>query len=191
MLSRQGEIVTASQIEAHLAKGRRVSRWHQRIGELRDDGWDILGSEGRASLKPGEYLLEHGRPTLPSRRPASRLPAAVRRAVIARDGACRFKLGSGQECGLADGDIDPETGRPAKLSVDHDIPRSAGGSDDPSNLQAMCRRHQLAKRNFYAGARPYLPAVLKAASRQEKRDAYEWLAGYFGQELPPAPGGSS
>jgi 5-methylcytosine-specific restriction endonuclease McrA len=31
------------------------------------------------------------------------------------------------------------------LSVDHIVPKAAGGSDDPRNLGPLCRRHNSAK----------------------------------------------
>jgi hypothetical protein len=51
-----------------------------------------------------------------------KIPAAVRQTVYERDGlACR-------RCGTPD-----------DLTLDHVIPWSAGGSDDASNLQTLCR----------------------------------------------------
>jgi len=40
-----------------------------------------------------------------------------------------------------------DTGNP--LTVDHLVPKAAGGSDDPGNLRTLCRRHNSAK-----GTRP-------------------------------------
>jgi 5-methylcytosine-specific restriction protein A len=52
------------------------------------------------------------------------IPAAVRNYVFQRDGhRC-------QSCG--------KTGKKAKLQVDHIVPLAKGGSNDLSNLQALC-----------------------------------------------------
>lgn len=37
-----------------------------------------------------------------------------------------------------------------KLHVDHKIPRSLGGTDDPDNLQALCSDCNEGKKNFYS-----------------------------------------
>lgn len=58
--------------------------------------------------------------------PRIAIPAAVRNYVFQRDGhGC-------QSCG--------KTGKKAKLQVDHIVPLAKGGSNDLSNLQALCAR---------------------------------------------------
>lgn len=64
-------------------------------------------------------------PRQPSRKP---IPRHVRQAVLSRDGnACHY-------CGSGD-----------NLCLDHRIPHSKGGSDDPENLVAACRSCNSAK----------------------------------------------
>ena len=53
---------------------------------------------------------------------------AVRAAILERDGHC-------MRCGRSD----------CILHVDHIIPKSRGGSDDPANLRALCRECNLRK----------------------------------------------
>ena len=51
------------------------------------------------------------------------------------------------ECGICGEPIDPDVSGndPDGVTVDHKLPRHAGGSDDPSNLQAAHRRCNEAK----------------------------------------------
>ena len=51
----------------------------------------------------------------------------IREQIIRRDGCC-------QQCGAEE-----------KLSVDHIVPRSLGGDDNPSNLQVLCSSCNSAK----------------------------------------------
>ena len=81
------------------------------------------------------------------------IPAAVRRAVWARDqGRCSWPLDSGGRCGSTH-----------RLELDHVVPWAAGGDDSSANLRLTCRAHNaLAARaafgsrcvDRYAAARP-------------------------------------
>ena len=67
----------------------------------------------------------------------------IREQIIRRDGCC-------QQCGAEE-----------KLSVDHIVPRSLGGDDNPSNLQVLCSSCNSAKGGrFFERAKtpPTLPA---------------------------------
>jgi len=69
-------------------------------------------------------------PVLGARSPSERqLPVHIRAIVLARDGL---------ECQRCHGGLYDAHGQPS-LTVDHIVPRSAGGSDDLSNLQTLCR----------------------------------------------------
>jgi hypothetical protein len=60
-----------------------------------------------------------------------RVPAAVRRAVFARDGEqCTFVDEQGRRCSSR-----------AFLELDHIESRALGGSDDAANLRVACRAH--------------------------------------------------
>ena len=68
-------------------------------------------------------LLDYGRTTY-------RPPADLTRHVIARDQTCRF----------------PTCNRKAhRCELDHTHPWHTGGTTDPANLNALCRRHHHAK----------------------------------------------
>lgn len=72
------------------------------------------------------------------------IPAATRKAVIARDnGRCRA-------CGI--GDID-------NLHCDHIVPESKGGKATTDNLQAMCSVCNNRKGQTQTGELPILPPV--------------------------------
>jgi hypothetical protein len=59
------------------------------------------------------------------------LPDSVRRFIHRRDKVCQYTdRETGQRCG----------GK-FRLEVDHIIPRSEGGSNDPGNLRLLCRPH--------------------------------------------------
>ena len=53
--------------------------------------------------------------------------------------------------------------------VDHIVPRSAGGTDDPENLQGLCQHHNAAKgdgrAHYYAPRGPAVPAGAGTTSR--------------------------
>lgn len=65
----------------------------------------------------------------------------VRRIILARDGhACHFVIRT-----VKGGSPLPIVCGAYATHVDHRIPKSRGGSDDPSNLISLCVRHHRAK----------------------------------------------
>jgi hypothetical protein len=76
-------------------------------------------------------------------RPSRRLPSAVRRVVLKRDGLrCTWHSADGMRCQSR-----------AWLEHDHIQPRGVGGNDDASNLHMYCRAHnQLAAEQTYGKA---------------------------------------
>jgi 5-methylcytosine-specific restriction enzyme A len=77
---------------------------------------------------PDGWCDAHRRPPFATSAPMPPGWAALRAAVLARDG---------RTCQLC--------GSPA-TDVDHIVPRSAGGSDDPANLRSLCARCHRHKR---------------------------------------------
>lgn len=88
-------------------------------------GWISRGPTDRRGVACGSWTLHVGLPEIPRR---AALKDATRQAVFDRDGhRCR-------SCGATQ-----------DLGVDHVVPWSRGGSDDPDNLQTLCRRCNASK----------------------------------------------
>ncbi len=108
-----------------------AAEWARRIRELRDEeGYDILTHNDLESLKPGEYILQSPKPRPAFARSVSK---EIRSLVLARNGfTC-------QMCGAGAGEPNPfDTTKKTRLHIGHIIDKSHGGSDDFSNLRAIC-----------------------------------------------------
>ena len=108
-----------------------ASEWARRIRELRnEEGYQILTHNDRSDLKPGQYILLE-----PNPRPAFArgISKEVRAYVLDRNGfTC-------QMCGAVAGEPHPfDPSRKTRLHIGHIIDKSMGGTDDPSNLRALC-----------------------------------------------------
>ena len=108
-----------------------VSEWARRVRELRnEEGYDILTNNDRSDLKPGQYILEDVRP-----KPAfaREIRKETRAYVLDRNG---FNC---QMCGAVAGEPHPyDLTQKTRLHIGHVIDKSTGGTDDPSNLRALC-----------------------------------------------------
>ncbi|GHV10544.1 hypothetical protein FACS1894219_00160 [Clostridia bacterium] len=108
-----------------------VSEWARRVRELRnEEGYQILTHNDRSDLKPGQYVLEDAKPQPAFAREISK---EVRAYVLDRNGfTC-------QMCGAVAGEPHPyDPTRKTRLHIGHIIDKSMGGTDDPSNLRALC-----------------------------------------------------
>ncbi len=108
-----------------------ITEWARRVRELRnEEGYEILTHKDRADLKPGEYLLLNAKPQPAFARSISK---ETRAYVLDRNGfTC-------QMCGAVAGEVHGfDAGRKTRLHLGHIIDKSMGGSDDPSNLRALC-----------------------------------------------------
>lgn len=108
-----------------------VSEWARRVRELRnEEGYQILTHNDRSFLKPGQYLLENSKPQPAFAREISK---ETRAYVLDRNGfTC-------QMCGAVAGELHPhDPARKTRLHIGHIVDKSMGGTDDPSNLQALC-----------------------------------------------------
>lgn len=108
-----------------------ISEWARRVRELRtEEGYLILTHNDRSELKPGEYLLETPKPQPAFERAISKETRAI---VLDRNGfTC-------QMCGAVAGEPHPyDPGRKTRLHIGHIIDKSMGGTDDASNLRAIC-----------------------------------------------------
>ena len=152
------------------------SEWARRVRELRDEeGWPILTNNDRSDLKPGEYLLAGEPPESPDQRLQRGISQKTRAEVLDRDGS------TCQMCGLAAGDMDPITGRPARLHMGHIVDKSLGGGDDPDNLRTLCSSCNQGAKNITT-EKPswvWLLAQIRRSSVADQRRAFEWLATKF------------
>ncbi len=113
------------------AVAENQSEWARRVRELRtEEGYLILTHNDRSELKPGQYLLETPKPQPAFERSISK---ETRAYVLDRNGfTC-------QMCGAVAGEAHPyDPSRKTRLHLGHVIDKSVGGSDDPSNLRAIC-----------------------------------------------------
>lgn len=119
-----------NQYELREAAGN-ITEWARRVRELRQlEGYDIHTDKDDSSLRPGEYKLVSAKP-----RPVidDRISAEVRAFVLDRNGfTC-------QMCGAGAGEPQPtDPTKKTRLHLGHIIDLSQGGSNDPTNLRALC-----------------------------------------------------
>ena len=108
-----------------------ISEWARRVRELRnEEGFQILTHNDRSELKPGQYLLLSAKPEPAFERGISKETRAI---VLDRNGfTC-------QMCGAGAGEPHPfDASRKTRLHLGHVIDKSMGGTDDASNLRAVC-----------------------------------------------------
>lgn len=127
-LANVGRVMDSDELRA--AAGN-ISEWARRVRELRtEEGYQILTHNDRADLKPGQYLLESSKPQPAFAREISK---EMRGLVLDRNGfTC-------QMCGAVAGEQHPyDDGRKTRLHIGHIIDKSMGGTDDLTNLRAIC-----------------------------------------------------
>jgi hypothetical protein len=150
------------------------TEWARRVRELRDEeGFRILTHHDRDELKPGEYLLEDPKPQPAFSRDIS---AETRAFVLDRNGyTC-------QMCGAAAGDPDPlHPGRKIRLQIGHIIDKTMGGTDEPSNLRALCSNCNEGSANATL-MRPDLKKLLievRRATNGDQLEVLKWLLQKF------------
>jgi len=108
-----------------------ITEWARRVRELRtEEGYQIQTHNDRSDLKPGQYILEDPTPKPAFERTISK---ETRAFVLDRNGfTC-------QMCGAVAGEPHPyDSSRKTRLHIGHIIDKSQGGTDDPSNLRALC-----------------------------------------------------
>lgn len=159
--------------ELRLVSGN-ISEWGRRVRELRDEeGFQILTHNDLSELKPGEYLLNSPKPIPAFERSISKESRAF---VLDRNGfTC-------QQCGAVAGE--PHTynnSRKTRLQIGHVIDKSQGGSDDPSNLRALCSVCNEGSANLTLD-RPSLHKLLvqvRRATASDQRELLKWLQTKF------------
>ncbi|GHU43315.1 hypothetical protein FACS1894190_13670 [Spirochaetia bacterium] len=169
-----GKVMTSDE----LRKVAGTSEWARRVRELRDEeGYQILTNHDRAELKIGEYLLENDKPQPAFERSISK---ETRAYVLDRNGfTC-------QMCGAVAGEPHPyDPTKKTRLHIGHIIDKSMGGTDDPSNLRAICSVCNEGASNVTL-TRPDLQKLLIQVRRATIADQLEllnWLAKKFPQKI--------
>ncbi|MBK7492649.1 MAG: HNH endonuclease [Nitrosomonas sp.] len=150
------------------------SEWARRVRELRtEEGYLILTHNDRSELKPGQYLLETPKPQPAFERAISK---ETRAYVLDRNGfTC-------QMCGAVAGESHPyDSTRKTRLHIGHIIDKSKGGSDEASNLRAVCSICNEGTQNATL-IRPDLKQLLiqiRRATSADQLEVLKWLIAKF------------
>lgn len=187
-LDNVGKVITRDQIiqvcGINKKTGAAYENWHQRLSELRtDEGYTILSLRDTSLLGVSEYML----PYITKREKVNKRVTPTSRAwnlILERANYCCEWNEGGQICNLKNGDKDPIGGGTVKLTADHMTPHSVGDLVDPNNIdewQVLCGRHQVIKKNYWDSTTGKLniEAIIQAASREDKKRAYDLLNSYF------------
>jgi len=151
-----------------------TSEWARRVRELRnEEGMNIVTHNDRSDLKVGEYLLIDLKIKPSFERGISK---ETRAYVLNRNGfTC-------QMCGAAAGEPHPyDEGRKTRLHIGHIIDKSMGGTDDPSNLRAICSVCNEGASNLTLN-RPQaikLLAQIRRAPTSDQLDVLKWVIQKF------------
>jgi len=151
-----------------------VSEWARRVRELRDEeGYRILTHNDRSDLKPGQYIMIEPNPQPAFARGISK---ETRAYVLDRNGfTC-------QMCGAVAGEPHQyDKSRKTRLHIGHIIDKTQGGSDDPSNLRALCSVCNEGASNITLDRPSYekLLAQVRRATGTEQLKVLEWLISKF------------
>lgn len=166
-LANVGRVVDSEE----LREVAKISEWARRVRELRtDEGYQILTHNDRGDLKPGQYLLNSSKPEPVISKDVSK---ETRAFVLDRNGfTC-------QMCGAVAGETHPyDQTRKTRLHIGHIVDKSMGGSDAPSNLQALCSVCNEGAANLTLD-RPSAQKLLIQVRRANKSDQLEvlkWLS---------------
>lgn len=158
-----------------------ISEWARRVRELRnEEGYLILTHNDRSDLKPGEYLLEQAKPQPAFERAISKETRAL---VLDRNGfTC-------QMCGAVAGEAHPyDPSRKTRLHLGHIIDKSMGGTDDATNLRAICSVCNEGASNATL-PRPDLLKLLtqiRRATSADQVEALHWLIRKFPRQASEA-----
>ncbi len=173
-LANIGKVLNKSQ----LMRVADTSEWARRVRELRDEeGFEILSHNDRADLRPGDYLLVSEKPRPAFARGVSKESRAY---VLDRNGfTC-------QMCGAVAGESHPyDAARKTRLHIGHVIDKSIGGSDEATNLRAICSVCNEGASNVTL-QRPDLQKLLIQVRRATAADQLElmrWLSLKFGAKI--------
>ena len=149
-----------------------ISEWARRCGNcVLKRGTSCSRTNDRADLKPGEYLLESAKPQ----------PAFAGRFLRKRGQLCWIAMVHLSGCAVpsrANCTYDP--GRKTRLHIGHVIDKSLGGSDDPSNLAAICSVCNEGAANISpAPGFAKLLVQVRRATSADQREVLNWLRTKF------------
>jgi len=151
-----------------------TSEWMRFVRELRDEeGYQIFTHHDRDNLRPGEYFMEAGKPRPAFERGISK---ETRAFVLDHDDfACYM-------CGAVGGEPDPyDSTKTLRLRIGHIIDKSMGGTDEPSNLRALCSNCNEGSANATL-MRPDLKKLLievRRATNGDQLEVLKWLLQKF------------
>jgi hypothetical protein len=165
-----GKVLTSDE----LREVAGTSEWARRVRELRnEEGLNIVTHNDRSDLKIGQYILLDLKPMPAFERGISK---ETRAFVLDRNGfTC-------QMCGAAAGEPHPyDHGRKTRLHLGHILDKSMGGTDEPSNLRAICSVCNEGASNLTLN-RPQaikLIAQVRRAPSADQLDVLKWLISKF------------
>lgn len=169
-LSNVGRVLDAEELRGIAG----ISEWARRVRELRnDEGYEILTHNDRADLKPGQYILLSAKP-----KPviSNSISKEVRAYILDRNGfTC-------QSCGAEAGKPHPDDGsRITRLHIGHIIDKSKGGTDDRSNLRALCSVCNEGAQNLTLETPSWVTLLsqIRRAKLDDQREALKWLKRKF------------
>lgn len=171
ILNNIGKVMSSEELRAVAGD---TSEWARRMRELRtEEGYQILTHNDRNDLKPGQYLLLDAIPMPAFERSISK---ETRAYVLDRNGfTC-------QMCGAVAGEVHPyDSSRRTRLHIGHIIDKSMGGSDEPSNLRAICSICNEGASNLTLD-RPKVQKLLiqiRRAPSQDQLEVLSWLLKKF------------
>jgi len=151
-----------------------TSEWARRVRELRnEEGMNILTHNDRSDLAMGEYILLDLKIKPAFERDISK---ETRAFVLDRNGfTC-------QMCGATAGEPHPyDQDRKTRLHIGHIIDKSMGGTDEPSNLRAVCSVCNEGASNLTLN-RPQaikLLAQIRRAPTTDQLDILKWIIQKF------------
>ena len=165
-----GEILDSDTLRAVAG----ISEWARRVRELRnEEGYQILTHNDRSDLKPGQYVLENPKPQPAFAREISK---ETRAYVLDRNGfTC-------QMCGAVAGEPHPyDPSRKTRLHIGHIIDKSMGGTDDASNLRALCSvcNEGAANLTLDRPSHEKLLIQIRRATGADQLKVLEWLVKKF------------
>lgn len=170
-LANVGNVLNSDELRS-VAGG--ITEWARRVRELRnEEGYKILTHNDRSDLKAGQYLLEDAKPEPAFARAISK---ETRAFVLDRNGfTC-------QMCGAVAGETHPyDKSRKTRLHLGHIKDKSQGGTDEASNLRALCSVCNEGASNLTLD-RPSAKKLLiqlRRAKGADQEAALKWLVGKY------------